>query len=165
MVHWIFGMFIVQLKKWPAMALHYHRISFLYTLYQQATSSDWCDCSISFCLSLCLCIVNYAYMYTSQFETNVLLTPECLKCTSVSFQRAGTVDSVMSNRPFSRPNTSNTLVLPRSVSFCMGYIYAPKRTAFLYTICHNKCTMKIMVRTILFSFFLSLSLSFFLLMS
>nr|KAG5704946.1 hypothetical protein BaRGS_022788 [Batillaria attramentaria] len=27
--------------------------------------------------------------------------------------RAGTVDSVMSNRPFSRPGTSNTLVLPR----------------------------------------------------
>ncbi|XP_076444889.1 coiled-coil domain-containing protein 81-like [Babylonia areolata] len=27
--------------------------------------------------------------------------------------RAGTVDSVMSNRPFSRPGTSNTLILPR----------------------------------------------------
>ncbi|XP_076466894.1 coiled-coil domain-containing protein 81-like [Babylonia areolata] len=27
--------------------------------------------------------------------------------------RAGTVDSVMSNRPFSRPNTSNTVLLPR----------------------------------------------------
>ena len=50
----------------------------------------------------------------------VCIIAECARCNFVSFQRSGTVDSVMSNRPFSRPNTSNTLVLPRSVFFCIA---------------------------------------------
>lgn len=113
-------MLIIQLKKMTSNTLQSQNVQ-ASSVYIRKQLHQF-DSSVTLhpaCCSAYFVFKNYVlHLHLKQIVGCIIA--ECARCNFVSFQRAGTVDSVMSNRPFSRPNTSNTLVLPRSVFFCIA---------------------------------------------